>query len=220
MAKAKARANGDGDVFGRKNRAGKITSYRGAYTGPDGKRRYVSGKTKEEARKALREARANADAGIVLDAGTLTVGEYLESWLKDSVRDTVRQRTLEGYAHMVERHICPSLGRVKLKALTSAHVRGLYRERLDSGLSARTVQYAHTTLNKALKQAVSDGLIPRNAAASVKAPRPRKARDQAPGPGAGACSLRGRQRTPPRSPLRPGRNRRAARGRATGAALG
>jgi integrase len=31
----------------------------------------------------------------------------------------------------------------------------------------------HTTLNKALKQAVADGLIPRNAAASVKAPRPR-----------------------------------------------
>ncbi|MBA3475007.1 MAG: hypothetical protein H0T57_17595 [Rubrobacter sp.] len=46
MAKAKSRANGDGDVFPRKNKAGQITSYRGAYFGPDGKRRYVSGKTK------------------------------------------------------------------------------------------------------------------------------------------------------------------------------
>src|SRR5215204_803325 len=54
MGKTKSRANGDGDVFPRKNKAGKITSYRGAYFGPDGKRRYVSGKTKEEARKALR----------------------------------------------------------------------------------------------------------------------------------------------------------------------
>ncbi len=90
------------------------------------------------------------------------------------MRDTVRQRTYEGYEHMVKRHISPALGRVKLKSLTPAHVRALYRERLDSGLSARTVQYAHTTLNKALKQAVADGLIPRNAAASVKAPRPRR----------------------------------------------
>ena len=57
MGKKKSRANGDGDVFPRKNKAGKITSYRGAYVGPDGKRRYVSGKTKEEARRALREAR-------------------------------------------------------------------------------------------------------------------------------------------------------------------
>jgi len=75
---------------------------------------------------------------------------------------------------MVERHIIPTLGRMKLQNLTPAHVRGLYRERLDSGLSPRTVQYAHTTLNKALKQAVADGLIPRSPAASVKAPRPRR----------------------------------------------
>src|SRR5215211_3882469 len=50
LVKTKGRANGDGDVFPRKNKEGKVTSYRGAYFGPDGKRRYVSGKTKEEAR--------------------------------------------------------------------------------------------------------------------------------------------------------------------------
>jgi integrase len=42
MGRAKSRANGDGDVFPRKNKQGKITSYRGAYVGPDGKRRYPS----------------------------------------------------------------------------------------------------------------------------------------------------------------------------------
>src|SRR5829696_3824317 len=76
MGKSKSRANGDGDVFPRKNKAGKITSYRGAYVGPDGKRRYVSGKTKTEAREALAAARANA-AGVVLDSGKLTVADYL-----------------------------------------------------------------------------------------------------------------------------------------------
>ena len=85
MARTKGRANGD--VFPRKNKEGKITSYRGAYVGPDGKRRYVSGKTKEEARKGLREARANADAGLVFDAGKLTLSEYLDRWLTDSVKD-------------------------------------------------------------------------------------------------------------------------------------
>jgi integrase len=66
------------------------------------------------------------------------------------------------------------LGRVKLKALTPAHVRRLYRERLDSGLAPRTVLHIHRTLSKALKQATDDGLIPRNAAASVKPPQPRR----------------------------------------------
>ncbi len=137
--RAKSRANGDGDVFPRKNKAGRVTSYRGAYFGPDGKRRYVSGKTKEEARKALREARSNADAGLVFDAGKLTVEEYLDRWLADSVKDTVRQRTYERYESISRVHIKPVIGRLKLKALTPAHARALYRQKLDSGLSPRTV---------------------------------------------------------------------------------
>jgi integrase len=81
MGRVKSRANGDGDVFPRKNRAGKIIGYRGAYFGPDGKRRYVSGKTKKEARRRLRSARLDADQGIVIDAENLKVGDYLDRWL-------------------------------------------------------------------------------------------------------------------------------------------
>jgi hypothetical protein len=44
MGKTKSRAKGDRDVFPRKNKAIKITSYRGAFVGSDGKRRYVSGR--------------------------------------------------------------------------------------------------------------------------------------------------------------------------------
>ena len=53
-------------------------------------------------------------------------------------------------------------------------MRGLYRERLDAGASNRTVQYIHTTLRKALQDAVTDELIPRNVADGIKAPSPRK----------------------------------------------
>jgi integrase len=61
---------------------------------------------------------------------------------------------------------------LKLKAITLTHIRGLYREKLEAGSSARTVRYVHTTLHKALKQAVMDGLIPRNATEAVKPPQP------------------------------------------------
>jgi integrase len=53
-------------------------------------------------------------------------------------------------------------------------VRGLYREKLEDGLSPRTVQYIHVTLHKALKQVVDDGLIPRNATEAVRPPQVRK----------------------------------------------
>ena len=151
--------------------------YMARYTAqtPDGpKRKTIYGKKYGEVEKKLNEARANADQGLVYDAAKLTTGEYLTAWLADSVKDTVRQRTYERYESLVRVHIIPTLGRVKLKGLTPAHVRGFYREKLDSGLAPRTILHIHRTLSKALKQAVLDGLIPRNVAASVRPPQPRK----------------------------------------------
>ena len=68
----------------------------------------------------------------------------------------------------------PLLGRVKLKDLTATHAHSLYREKPEGGSSPRTVQYIHTTPRKALQDAVSDGLIPRNAADGIKAPKPKR----------------------------------------------
>jgi integrase len=97
------RANGDGDIWPRKNKTGQITSYRGAYYGPDGKRRYVSGKTKEDARRNLRKARGNADRGIVADGGNVKLAAYLARWLNDSVRGSVKPITHQSYEMLVNK---------------------------------------------------------------------------------------------------------------------
>jgi integrase len=174
VARKKERGNGTGTVYPRKNKQGKTIGYRGSYFAPDGRRRYVSAKKKGDAEKALRQAMTDADRGLVCEPGTLTLRAYLDRWLKDSVRDTVRRSTFVQYESIVNRHIVPALGRLSIKALTPAHVRGLYRDKLDSGLSPRTVQYIHVTLHKALKQAVLDGLVPRNVTDAAKAPQVHK----------------------------------------------
>src|SRR5215204_4564894 len=97
------------------------------------------------------------------------LGEYLDLWLRDSVKDTVRLTTYQGYERIVRLHVKPTLERVKLENLTPTHLRSLYRERLESGLAPRMVQLIHTTLHKPLEQAVADGLVPRNLAAMVNA---------------------------------------------------
>src|SRR5215217_5228934 len=174
MGKKKQKGNGTGTVYPRKNKDGKVIGYRGSYFAPDGKRRYVSAKKKGDAEKALRQAMADADRGLVFDAGTLTVGKYPEDkWLAD-IKDTVRRKTFAQYESVVKRHLVPALGRLKLVSLTPGHVRAFYRKKLDSGLAPRTVQYLHVTLHKALKQAVLDGLIPRNVTEAVKTPQPEK----------------------------------------------
>src|SRR5919107_280329 len=166
------RGNNEGSIY-EHWRNGKKVGYRGAYTvhtaeGP--KRRYVSGKTREEVRRKLAKAMSDRDGGLVFNAGALTVGEYMDRWLKD-VKDTVRQSTHERYEYAINPHITPALGRIKLKDLTPAQVRWFYRERLDSGLAPATVHKLHVVLHKALDAAVADGLIPRNVAAGVKLPR-------------------------------------------------
>jgi integrase len=167
------RGNGEGSIYPYKNKAGKVIGYRGSYwihTAEGPKRRYISGKKRENVRDKLAKALSQRADGLVFDAGTMTIGEYLDRWLAD-VRDTVRKSTHEGYEYAIEPHIKPALGRIKLKDLNPAQIRWFYRDRLDSGLSPATVHKQHVVLHKALKAAVADGLIPRNAAAGLKLPR-------------------------------------------------
>jgi hypothetical protein len=167
------KGNGEGSIYPHKKN-GKKVGYRGAYwvhTAKGPKRRYVTGKTRDEVRDKLIEALGNRAQGLVFDAGSITVEEYLTSWLKDSVRGTVRVSTYEVHRHMIEPHIIPALGSIKLRDLNPVHVRSYYREKLDSGLSPATVRKMHSVLRKALKQAVLDGLIPRNVCEAVKPPK-------------------------------------------------
>ena len=166
---SRKRGNGEGSIHRRKN-GGWCAQYV-VYTAEDPKRRTLYGKTRQEVANKLAKALSSREEGLVFDAGKLTVGEYLERWLEECVKGTVRASTLDRYKYTIEPHIKPALGRMKLKSLTPAHVRGFYREKLDTGLAPAAVHKMHAVLHKALDQAVADGLIPRNAADALKLPR-------------------------------------------------
>jgi integrase len=166
---AKKRGNGEGSIYRRRD--GRWVGQYLVHTAKGPKYRYLYGKTRAVVAEKLTRAMADRDSGLIFDAGKVTVGYYLDRWLADTVKGTVRTSTYERNEEIVRLHIKPSLGRVGLKKLTPTHVRGLYSEKLDSGLAPATVRRIHSTLHKALSQAVSDGIVPRNAA-HVKAPRP------------------------------------------------
>ena len=173
--KSGRRANGEGTVYIRRD--GRPEARYTVATPSGSKRKTITGRkgqTKEDLATEMRRRLVAAEGRVFTDEENLALGDYIDRWLRDSVRDTVRQRTYERYEQMVRVHVKPALGHVKLTKLHPGLIRGLYRERLDSGLAPRTVQYIHVTLRKALAQAVSDGLVARNATDGVKAPRPRK----------------------------------------------
>jgi integrase len=167
---AKRRGNGEGSITRRKD--GLYMARYWVETPKGSKRKTIYGKKRDEVADKLARALAERADGIVYDDENLTVGEYLNSWLKGSVRGSVRQSTFDRYEIAVRVHIKPALGRVKLKKLSPAHVAGFYQDRLAAGSAPASVNKLHVTLRKALDQAVKWHRVPRNVAEAVKAPRP------------------------------------------------
>jgi integrase len=164
------RGNGEGSISRRKD--GRWEAKYTAHTADGPKRRALYGKTRKEAADKLAKVLADSASGYTFDTENMTVGQYLDRWLKDTDRGSVRTSTYERHEQIDRRHLKPALGRVKLSKLTPAHVQGLYSDKLDSGLSPATVQKIHAVLHKALVQALRWNMIPRNATDAVKAPRP------------------------------------------------
>jgi len=161
----KRRVKGEGSVYRRKD--GRVV---GEYLDANERKRYITSKikTKTEMKGALRKLLEDRDKGIAYASDNLTVGGYLDRWL-DAVKGTVRERTWQRHEEVVRLHLKPTIGGVKLDKLNALQVQSMYRQKLDSGLSARSVEIIHTMLHKSLKQAVRWQLIPRNVARGCNA---------------------------------------------------
>ncbi len=166
------RGNGEGSIARRKD--GLYMARYTVETAMGTERKALYAKTRKEASEKLTEALAQAQKGITAYAGAMTVGEFIERWLEDTVRGSVRQSTYQRDESLCRVHIIPALGKNKLKTLNAADVQRFYRAKLDSGLSSATVHKLHVVLHKALKQAVRWELAPRNVADDVDAPKVHK----------------------------------------------
>ena len=169
---SKKRGNGEGSITKRKD--GRWMARYTVHTAKGPKRKHIYGRTRQEVAEKLSKAASDRAGGLIFDGDHETLGAYLQRWIDEVVRGTVKQPTLENYAYIARLHIIPQLGRVRLSALKARDVRRLYREKLDTGLSPRTVQIIHTVLRKALQQAVRDDVLPRNVCDAVTAPRQTK----------------------------------------------
>lgn len=133
------------------------------------KRAYLYASSRSEAIELRDElVRARAAGNRPADR-RLSVGAYARSWL-DGLQ--VRPRTAESYRSTIEHHVLPSLGPIALSALTAVEIREMVTGLLRHGVGRRTSAYALTVLSVSLNQAVRDGLIARNPAASVARPQP------------------------------------------------
>jgi len=135
------------------------------------KRKSLYAETEREVRRRLRLALREQAAGIPPSDERLTVTGFLNRWLEEVAKPSVRPKTYLGYRGVVRDHLVPDLGHIKLAKLTPADVQHLLVRKLGDGHSVTYVAYMRTVLRIALGRALRWDLVRRNVAGLTDKPK-------------------------------------------------
>ncbi|CCF85557.1 tyrosine-type recombinase/integrase [Nitrolancea hollandica] len=170
---ASRRGHGEGSIYQRDDGRW-CASVNLGYVDGKRKRKDIYGKTRKEVAEKLKIALREQQQGLPVAVERQTVGQFFQHWLTTVARHTVRESTWDSYEMRVRRDVLPHLGRKQLAKLTPQDLTDLYSRLLAQGLAPATVQRTHAIIHRALKQAARWGLVGRNVADLVDAPRPAK----------------------------------------------
>ncbi len=138
---------------------------------PDGSRKKKRSKTRKEADNWRYEQIKALSEGRTLPDDKITFDEFADKFLSDVAIHTMKPKTYQSYDSYLRLHIRPAFGRKKLNSITPAQIQRLYSQKLNEGLSAKTVSHIHGYLRRVLNEAVKWELIYRNPCQSVTPPK-------------------------------------------------
>lgn len=178
---AKKRGNGEGSITKRANGKWQGYTYVASETG-EPKQKYVYGNTRKEVKEKLDDILGKVQTGTYLEPCKLTVSEWIDTWLKDYMKNSLSPTTWDSYETQVRKHIKPTIGHIKLSQLQTHNLQKLYNDKSEGGraddkeggLSPRSIKYIHTVIHGALEQAKREQKILNNPADAVKLPKQEK----------------------------------------------
>ena len=110
------------------------------------------------------------DKGIFIKSTKETVADFMQAWI-DGYKGNISVKSYDRYSGIVKGHIIPSIGKIPLSKLAPQHIQKIYADKLDSGLSPRSVRYIHVVLHRALQTAVKWHKLTTNPADNVDIPK-------------------------------------------------
>ena len=181
---AKKRANGEGSIRRRSNGRweGRYTAGIDPATGK-AMQKSVSAKTQAECRERLRQAIRDSQGLVIDHTGDYTVAEWCRLWYETYSKPNLRFSTADSYKVILEKHIIPAIGGIKLRQLTALHIQQMYNHAKEQGrvrrwekttdlsLANSTVRRIHMVLNSCLQQAVKERIISYNPCESCRVPK-------------------------------------------------
>jgi len=144
---------------------------------PDGRRHRpkVTGRTKREASQKLNDLRSHVSAGFPAGDGNLTVGQWLEHWLTNILPKNPKirsQNTIDNYSWAVRKHLIPSLGSQRLRALSVEDIEDMLDIAFKEGNcnSKSSLSRLLLVLDRALRDAMRRKKIAFNPATFAEVP--------------------------------------------------
>src|ERR1700680_4919060 len=129
------RGHGEGSITRRKD-----GRYQAALTLENHKRKYIYGKTRKEVQDKLNKALYEQKLGTLAIGPEQTLKMFLEKWLEQVCKLTMRPNTYKEYRSAINCHLIPALGHIKLQKLTIGDLQAFYaekRKKLKPGTIAR-----------------------------------------------------------------------------------
>ena len=110
---------------------------------------------------------------------SITLGQWLDFWLENYTRPSIRQSTYEIYRSYLDNHLIPKLGMTPLDQLSASDIQFFLRDLQEhgniksnkKGLAPSTIVCIRNLLKSALEQAVVEERILRNPAKQTKPPK-------------------------------------------------
>ena len=124
-------------------------------------------RTKAEAKEKEHEALAERNRGTLVDPKAITMSELLDRFLQDELPKSVEPENRQEYQVIVNRHLKPAIGHLRVQKLRAEHIDSFYGELRRRGYSASLIRKCHQRLNQALRMAVRWQIVSRNVAETV-----------------------------------------------------
>lgn len=176
--KRSKRANGEGCIRQLKDGRweARITD---GYTS-EGKQHWktFSGKKQSIVIKKLDDYKTNRDKFKDENIVKYTISQWLNIWYETYVINNVRISTRVSYESIINNHLIPYIGNIKLVNLSKIDIESMYNKLIKndkkktnrSGLSVKTIRNIHLVLHEAMKEAFELGYINKNPADIAKVP--------------------------------------------------
>lgn len=139
-------------------------------------------KTEKQNQKALErfmmEFEERVKNGKYLSGEKITFKAFTEKWMEEYAKLQLEATTVENYTFLLNTHILPAIGHLKLSRVQPAHLNKLYstmlEERKDGkegGYSPTTIKRCHATISSIMSTAVQWNIITENPCQRVKPPK-------------------------------------------------